>query len=131
MSLPPHTDDLISSVLRVRPDAVIVTQSGTPVAMPWADQANAMVQMWYGGNEGGNGLADVLFGDVNPVSFAVYIRLISHTDNLYRVENYLSHSQNAFKTVPHTFIRNQTRVVYCMAKTSLWDIDITKQLNCP
>lgn len=68
MCLPRHTDELITSVLKVRPDAVVVTQSGTPVAMPWADQAQAMVQMWYGGNEGGNGLADVLFGDVNPVS---------------------------------------------------------------
>lgn len=67
MCLPPHTDDLVSSVLKVRPDAVVVTQSGTPVAMPWVNQAQAMVQMWYGGNEGGNGLADVLFGDINPV----------------------------------------------------------------
>lgn len=68
MCLPPHTDDLVSSVLQIRPDAVVVTQSGTPVAMPWVDQAQAMVHMWYGGNEGGNGLADVLFGDINPVS---------------------------------------------------------------
>lgn len=75
MCLPPHTDELITSVLKVRPDAVVVTQSGTPVAMPWADQAQAMVQMWYGGNEGGNGLADVLFGDVNPVSKILYALL--------------------------------------------------------
>lgn len=67
MSLPPHSDDFISRVLDARPDAVIVTQSGTPVAMPWADKAKAMVHMWYGGNETGNGLADVLFGHVNPV----------------------------------------------------------------
>lgn len=67
MDLPPHTDILISKVLRVRPDTVVVIQSGTPVTMPWADQARAMVQMWYGGNETGNGIADVLFGDVNPV----------------------------------------------------------------
>ncbi|KAK9427681.1 glycoside hydrolase superfamily [Lipomyces doorenjongii] len=66
MSLPPHIDELITRVLDVRPDAVIVNQSGTPVEMPWADQAKAIVQIWYGGNEGGNGLADVLFGDVNP-----------------------------------------------------------------
>jgi beta-glucosidase len=89
MSLPPHTDELISSVLNVRPDAVVVTQSGTPVAMPWADQAQAIVQMWYGGNEGGNGLADVLFGDVNPVSGVIYVQMISHADNLYRVANCL------------------------------------------
>lgn len=68
MSLPPYSDEFIARILEVRPDTVIVTQSGTPVAMHWADKAKAMVQMWYGGNEGGNGLADVLFGLVNPVS---------------------------------------------------------------
>ena len=67
MSLPPHVDRMIGSILAVRPDTAIVVQSGTPVAMPWADRAAAIVQMWFGGNEGGNGLADVLFGDVNPV----------------------------------------------------------------
>ena len=34
--------------------------------MPWAHKAKALVQAWYGGNETGNGIADVLFGDVNP-----------------------------------------------------------------
>ncbi|KAH7409759.1 putative beta-glucosidase I [Cadophora sp. MPI-SDFR-AT-0126] len=66
MDLPPHTDTLISKVLQIRPDTVVVIQSGTPVTMPWADQAKSIVQMWYGGNETGNGLADILFGDVNP-----------------------------------------------------------------
>lgn len=41
-------------------------QSGTPVAMPWKDEVAAIVQSWYGGNETGNAIADVLFGDVNP-----------------------------------------------------------------
>ena len=66
MDLPPHSDDLIRVVLAANPNAVIVNQSGTPVTMPWADQAKAVVQAWYGGNETGNGIADVLFGDVNP-----------------------------------------------------------------
>ncbi|KAK5210282.1 hypothetical protein LTS13_000823 [Exophiala xenobiotica] len=66
MDLPPHTNDLINRILDVRPDAVIVTQSGTPVRMPWASNAASMLHMWYGGNEVGNGIADVLFGDVNP-----------------------------------------------------------------
>lgn len=67
MGLPARTDDLVKAVLEVQPNAVIVVQSGTPVTMPWAPQAKALLQAWYGGNEGGNGIADVLFGDVNPV----------------------------------------------------------------
>lgn len=66
MDLPPGTDTLISKVLAANPNAAIVIQSGTPVTMPWANDANALVQAWYGGNETGNGIADVLYGDVNP-----------------------------------------------------------------
>jgi beta-glucosidase len=67
MDLPLGVDALISSVLDVAADkTVIVNQSGTPVTMPWADRARAIVQAWYGGNETGHGIADVLFGDVNP-----------------------------------------------------------------
>ncbi|GLI79207.1 hypothetical protein PoHVEF18_007535 [Penicillium ochrochloron] len=66
MHLPPGSDDLISRVLEVNPNAVVVIQSGTPVTMPWVKEARALVQAWFGGNECGNGIADVLYGDVNP-----------------------------------------------------------------
>lgn len=68
MLLPDHTDELIKKVLDANPKAAVVVQSGTPVTMPWVDQASTLVQAWYGGNEAGNGVADVLFGDINPVS---------------------------------------------------------------
>lgn len=66
MDLPPGSDELISRVLAANPNAVVVIQSGTPVTMPWAKDARAVVQAWFGGNECGNGIADVLYGDVNP-----------------------------------------------------------------
>ncbi|KAJ9488659.1 hypothetical protein VN97_g4639 [Penicillium thymicola] len=66
MDLPPGSDELISRVLEANPNAVVVIQSGTPVTMPWADKTKALVQAWFGGNECGNGIADVLYGDVNP-----------------------------------------------------------------
>lgn len=66
MDLPPGSDELISRVLEANPKAAIVIQSGTPVTMPWIDKANVLAQAWYGGNEAGNGIADVLYGDVNP-----------------------------------------------------------------
>lgn len=66
MSLPPSIDKLITKVLTAAPNTIIVNQSGTPVSMPWVDLASSIVQAWYGGNETGNGIADVLFGDFNP-----------------------------------------------------------------
>ncbi|KAL1848405.1 hypothetical protein Plec18170_008003 [Paecilomyces lecythidis] len=79
MGLPPGSDRLISHVLKANPNTVVVIQSGTPVTMPWVNETKALLQAWYGGNEGGNGIADVLYGNVNPsgklpLSFPVHLR---------------------------------------------------------
>lgn len=66
MDLPEHLSKLISAVTAANRNTVVVMQSGTPLAMPWIHQPNSVVQAWYGGNECGNAIADVLFGDVNP-----------------------------------------------------------------
>lgn len=66
MHLPGHTDALIAAVAAANPHTALVLQSGTPVTMPWVDQVPALVQAWYGGNETGNAIADVLFGGANP-----------------------------------------------------------------
>ncbi|KAK6379597.1 hypothetical protein LTS17_005669 [Exophiala oligosperma] len=64
--LPPGIDDLVARVLAAQPNTVVVTQSGTPFAAPWEPRAGTLVHAWYGGNETGNGVADVLFGDFCP-----------------------------------------------------------------
>jgi beta-glucosidase len=66
MELPGRMDALIAAVAAANPSTVVVMQSGTPVEMPWVNDVNALVHAWYGGNETGNAIADVLFGDVNP-----------------------------------------------------------------
>ncbi|KAI5827683.1 glycoside hydrolase family 3 protein [Schizophyllum commune Tattone D] len=66
MKLPGLTNRLVSEVLKANPNTVVVNQSGTPVEMPWVDEAHTLLQAFYGGNEVGTGLADVLFGNVNP-----------------------------------------------------------------
>ncbi|KAH6662238.1 glycosyl hydrolase family 3 N terminal domain-containing protein [Halenospora varia] len=78
MDLPGLCDKLISAVAAVNPQTTVVLQSGTPVSMPWASSVAGIVQAWYGGNETGNAIADVLFGDRNPsgklpLSFPVHI----------------------------------------------------------
>lgn len=66
MKLPPTMDDMISAVAKANPNTVITMQTGTPVEMPWINDVSAFIQAWYGGNETGNSIADVLFGDYNP-----------------------------------------------------------------
>ncbi|KIH88435.1 beta-glucosidase [Sporothrix brasiliensis 5110] len=61
-----NQDRLIEAVLAANPNTVVVNQSGSPVAMPWADKVPAILQAWYQGQEASNALADVLFGKKNP-----------------------------------------------------------------
>ncbi len=59
--------DLIKAVLAANPRTVVVQMSAGPLTVPWLkENAPAMLQAWWGGEEGGHALADVLFGDVNP-----------------------------------------------------------------
>ncbi|QRW26513.1 glycoside hydrolase family 3 protein [Rhizoctonia solani] len=68
MELPRATNRLVSAVLEANKNTAVVVISGTPVSMPWADTASTIVQSFYSGGEAGHGLADVLFGKVNPSS---------------------------------------------------------------
>lgn len=66
LDLPYAQEDVIRALADVAKKMVVVNISGSPVAMPWADEVDAIVQGWYGGTESGNALADVLTGKVNP-----------------------------------------------------------------
>jgi beta-glucosidase len=66
MKLPYGQDDLIKRVSSANPRTIVVLISGGAVEMDWLDRSAAVVQAWYPGMEGGNALARVLFGDVNP-----------------------------------------------------------------
>jgi beta-glucosidase len=66
MALPYGQDKLIRKIIAANPRTVVVLE-GTMVEMgQWVDEAPAILQAWYPGMEGGNALAAVLFGDVNP-----------------------------------------------------------------
>lgn len=59
-------NELVARVAAANPRTVVVLNVGSPVTMPWLAQVPAVVQMWYAGQEAGNALAGILFGDVNP-----------------------------------------------------------------
>ena len=66
ITLPYGQEKVILALAEVSKKLVVVNISGSAVAMPWADEVDAIVQGWYGGTESGNALADVLTGKVNP-----------------------------------------------------------------
>ncbi len=59
-------DQLIQVVAAANPRTIVVLATGGPALMPWLDQVPAVLESWYGGQEQGNALADILFGDVTP-----------------------------------------------------------------
>ncbi len=66
LALPGDQDELISKVLEANPNTVVVNNSGSPISMPWLDDAPAVIQTWFAGQEFGCALADILLGEVNP-----------------------------------------------------------------
>jgi beta-glucosidase len=66
LALPGDQDELVRRVLEANPRTVVVVNTGAPVAMPWADQAAAVLTVWYPGEEGAAALADVLTGAAEP-----------------------------------------------------------------
>jgi beta-glucosidase len=66
MDLPGAQDELVARTVAVNPNTAVVVNTGSPVTMDWADDAPAIVQAWFGGQEMGNALAAVLFGDAEP-----------------------------------------------------------------
>ena len=66
LELPYAQQDVIEALAAVTDKLIVVNISGSPVAMPWVDKAQAIVQGWYGGTESGHALVDVLTGAVNP-----------------------------------------------------------------
>jgi beta-glucosidase len=66
MDLPGRQDELAARAVAANPNTVVVVNTGAPVTMDWADGAPAVVQAWFGGQEMGGALADVLFGDAEP-----------------------------------------------------------------
>ncbi|HXH50384.1 MAG TPA: glycoside hydrolase family 3 C-terminal domain-containing protein [Terriglobia bacterium] len=66
LELPGKQDELISTVAAANPKTIVVLNTGGPVLMPWVDHVRGVIEAWYPGQEDGNAIAAVLFGDINP-----------------------------------------------------------------
>ncbi|MBI3174465.1 MAG: glycoside hydrolase family 3 C-terminal domain-containing protein [Chloroflexi bacterium] len=67
LRLPGVQEELAKAVLATGKPVVAVLVNGRPYALPWLDErANAILEAWLPGEEGGAAVADILFGDVNP-----------------------------------------------------------------
>jgi beta-glucosidase len=76
--LPADQDELVRKVAAANSRTVVVVNAGAPVAMPWADDVGAVLQIWFGGQEMATAVAGVLVGDDDPggrlpVSFPRFI----------------------------------------------------------
>jgi beta-glucosidase len=67
ISLPHNQQELLKALLATGKPVVLVLFTGRPLAIKWeSEQVPAILNVWFGGSEAGNAIADVLFGDVNP-----------------------------------------------------------------
>jgi beta-glucosidase len=66
MRLTGDQDALVRAVVKANPRTVVVVHAGSPVEMPWADDVPAILEAYYPGQECGNAITDILFGQVNP-----------------------------------------------------------------
>jgi beta-glucosidase len=66
LNLPDKQDDLVAAVAAANPNTIVVLENGSPVNMPWATHVKAILESWYPGIGGGQAIANLLFGRVNP-----------------------------------------------------------------
>jgi beta-glucosidase len=67
LALPGDQEDLIKAVFKSNPRTIVVLQNGSALTINWIDDhVPAILETFYNGEEGGNALADVIFGDYNP-----------------------------------------------------------------
>ncbi|MFC6976055.1 glycoside hydrolase family 3 C-terminal domain-containing protein [Halomicroarcula sp. GCM10025709] len=65
-ALPGNQNAVVDAVTAEADDTVVLLNTESPVAMPWVDDVDAIMAVWFPGQEGGLAVANLLFGEVNP-----------------------------------------------------------------
>ena len=66
MRLPGRQEELIERVAAANPSTIVVVNAGAPLELAWAESVPALLWAWYGGQEAGRAIADLLFGEASP-----------------------------------------------------------------
>ena len=66
LALPGNQDELVRRVIAANPRTAVIVNAGSPVELPWAADAGAVLLAWFPGQEAGHALADVLLGAREP-----------------------------------------------------------------
>ncbi len=66
INMPASHNKLISEIASIQKNTVVVLTNGSAVTMPWINDVSGVLETWLGGQAGAGGIADVLFGKINP-----------------------------------------------------------------
>jgi len=81
---PIDQDGLVHAVAAANPHTIVVMENGGAQVMPWLANVSAVVEAWFPGQRGGEAIANILFGAVNPsgklpITFPASVNDLSHT----------------------------------------------------
>jgi beta-glucosidase len=139
LSLPGHQEELIRAVAKTGKPTVVVLVGGSAITMAnWKSDVDGILMAWYPGEDGGNSLADILFGDENPagrlpITFPVDVAqcpLYYNNKPTGRGDNY--HNLTGQPLFPFGFGLSYTTFEYSDLKFSKNNIDNNEavQVSC-
>ncbi|WP_420992539.1 beta-glucosidase BglX [Cupriavidus sp. 30B13] len=97
LSLPGSQETLLKALRTTGKPLVVVLMNGRPLDLNWAkENADALLETWYAGTEGGHAIADVLFGDYNPAGKLP----ISFPRSIGQIPTYYNHPRIGRPFVP-------------------------------